>query len=126
MRYSQLTEAIASDIAVFYGGRFQPMHKAHHKVYMNLVEQFGSNNVFIATMLAKNAVPEDNPFSFDESWLTLLVVRVGVGSFPKDQNSLDIIVISNHLIRKPGCTFKQTFNRWCLVFTAFEKNVTVF
>ena len=71
MRYSQLTEAIASDIAVFYGGRFQPMHKAHHKVYMNLVEQFGSNNVFIATMLAKNAVPEDNPFSFDEKQMIM-------------------------------------------------------
>ena len=49
MRYAHLTEDIAKDIAVFYGGRFQPMHKGHHKVYMNLVEQFGSSNVFIAT-----------------------------------------------------------------------------
>ena len=51
MRYSQLTEDIAKDIAVFYGGRFQPMHKGHHKVYMGLVEQFGSSNVFIALSL---------------------------------------------------------------------------
>lgn len=66
MRYTQLTEDIATDIAVFYGGRFQPMHKGHHKVYMDLVEQFGSSNVFIATTIAKNATPEKDPFSYEE------------------------------------------------------------
>ena len=66
MRVSQLTEDIAKDIAVFYGGRFQPMHKGHHKVYMDLVEQFGSSNVFIATTIAKTATPEKDPFSFEE------------------------------------------------------------
>jgi len=66
MRYTHLTEDIATDIAVFYGGRFQPMHKGHHKVYMDLVEQFGSSNVFIATIIAKNATPEKDPFSYEE------------------------------------------------------------
>ena len=66
MRYAQLNEDIASDIAVFYGGRFQPMHKGHHKVYMDLVEQFGSSNVFIATTVSKTATPERDPFTFDE------------------------------------------------------------
>ena len=66
MRLTQLTEDIAKDIAVFYGGRFQPMHKGHHKVYMDLVEQFGSANVFIATTVSKTATPERDPFSFDE------------------------------------------------------------
>jgi hypothetical protein len=66
MRVSQLTEDIAKDVAVFYGGRFQPMHKGHHKVYMDLVEQFGSSNVFIATTIAKTATPEKDPFSYDE------------------------------------------------------------
>ena len=66
MRYAQLTEDVATDIAVFYGGRFQPMHKGHHKVYMGLVEQFGSSNVFIATTIAKNATPEKDPFSYEE------------------------------------------------------------
>jgi len=66
MRYTHLTEDIATDIAVFYGGRFQPMHKGHHKVYMDLVEQFGSSNVFIATTIAKNATPEKDPFSYEE------------------------------------------------------------
>ncbi len=66
MKYAQLTEDVASDIAVFYGGRFQPMHKGHHKVYMDLVEQFGSSNVFIATTVSKTATPERDPFTFDE------------------------------------------------------------
>ena len=66
MRYTQLNEDIAKDIAVFYGGRFQPMHKGHHKVYMDLVEQFGSDNVFIATTVSKTATADRDPFSFDE------------------------------------------------------------
>ena len=66
MRLTQLREDIAKDIAVFYGGRFQPMHKGHHKVYMDLVEQFGSDNVFIATTVSKTATAERDPFSFDE------------------------------------------------------------
>ena len=66
MRYSQLVEAVASDIAVFYGGRFQPMHSGHHQVYMDLVSKFGSDNVFIATMVGKNATAEKDPFSFEE------------------------------------------------------------
>jgi hypothetical protein len=66
MRLTQLREDIAKDIAVFYGGRFQPMHKGHHKVYMNLVEQFGSSNVFIATTVSKTATSDRDPFSFEE------------------------------------------------------------
>lgn len=66
MRYSQLVEAAASDIAVFYGGRFQPMHSGHHQVYMDLVNKFGSDNVFIATTVGKSATAEKDPFSFDE------------------------------------------------------------
>jgi len=66
MRFSQLIEADATDIAVFYGGRFQPMHSGHHQVYMDLVDKFGSENVFIATTVSKTASPEKDPFSFDE------------------------------------------------------------
>ena len=66
MRYSQLIEANANDIAVFYGGRFQPMHSGHHQVYMDLVNKFGSDNVFIATTVSKTASPDKDPFSFDE------------------------------------------------------------
>ena len=66
MRYTQLTEAVADDIAVFYGGRFQPMHSGHHQVYMELVDKFGSDNVFIVTTVSKTASPEKDPFDFAE------------------------------------------------------------
>jgi|TARA_B110000914_G_scaffold221621_1_gene233728 hypothetical protein len=71
MRYSQLTEAAATDIAVFYGGRFQPMHSGHYQVYMDLVRKFGSSNVFIATTIAKNATPEKDPFTQQEKTMLM-------------------------------------------------------
>ena len=81
MRYAQLTEDVATDIAVFYGGRFQPMHKGHHKVYTDLVEQFGSSNVFIATTVSKTATPERDPFSFDEKRM----IMNGMFGIPTDK-----------------------------------------
>lgn len=61
-----ITEAATQDVAVFYGGRFQPMHSGHHQVYMDLVRKFGSDNVFISTMVGKKAEADRDPFSFDE------------------------------------------------------------
>lgn len=74
-----------NDIAVFYGGRFQPMHKAHQDVYNHLVNKFGADNVFIATMVSakvqgliakadatgkltdiQRGELSKNPFTFDE------------------------------------------------------------
>jgi len=73
MRILELFEAIAKTPVVFYGGRFQPMHKGHYGVYKQLVEKFGANNVFIATMFGKKQqqahAAEDystDPFTFQE------------------------------------------------------------
>ena len=61
------------NIAVFYGGRFQPMHQGHNDVYEHLVQKFGANNVFIATTFGQKAVKahsvgnySSDPFTFDE------------------------------------------------------------
>ena len=61
------------NIAVFYGGRFQPMHQGHHDVYKHLVQKFGADNVFIATTFSQKAVKahskgdfSSDPFTFDE------------------------------------------------------------
>jgi len=73
------------NIAVFYGGRFQPMHQGHHDVYKHLVQKFGADNVFIATMVSakvqglitkvdaggkltdiQRGELSKNPFTFDE------------------------------------------------------------
>ena len=73
MRFSEITEAVADNIAVFYGGRFQPMHIAHQQVYDHLVSKFGTANVFIATTFSQKAQKahamkdfSSDPFTFDE------------------------------------------------------------
>lgn len=69
---SVLTEAVDS-VAVFYGGRFQPMHQGHFALYKRLVAEFGAGNVFIATTFGKKQQAmhaADNystdPFTFEE------------------------------------------------------------
>lgn len=85
MRFSEITEAIADNVVVFYGGRFQPMHVAHKQVYQHLVQKFDASRVFIATMVSakvqgliakvdaggtltdiQQAEMSKNPFTFDE------------------------------------------------------------
>ena len=73
MRILELFEAIAKTPVVFYGGRFQPMHKGHYGVYKHLSEMFGVNNVFIATMFGKKQQQAHtagdyttDPFTFPE------------------------------------------------------------
>jgi hypothetical protein len=62
-----------NNIAVFYGGRFQPMHQGHSDVYKHLCSKFGADNVFIATTFSQKAkkahASEDfssDPFTFSE------------------------------------------------------------
>ena len=74
-----------NNIAVFYGGRFQPMHQGHSDVYKHLCSKFGADNVFIATMVSakvqgliakadatgkltdiQRGELSKNPFTFDE------------------------------------------------------------
>jgi len=80
MRISDiLIEASTTDLIVFYGGRFQPMHNGHYQVYQDLVRKFGSDNVFISTMVGKKAEPERDPFSFDEKAM-LMTQMFGIPS----------------------------------------------
>jgi len=69
---TQITEQNAKGAIIFYGGRFQPMHKGHRDVYEHLVKKFGSN-VFIATTFRQKAAKahgvgdfSEDPFTFDE------------------------------------------------------------
>ena len=73
MRFSEITEAIADNVVVFYGGRFQPMHIAHKQVYQHLVDKFGATIVFIDTTFSQKAQKahamidfSSDPFTFDE------------------------------------------------------------
>jgi len=49
---------------VVYAGRFQPFHKGHYAAYQNLVSEFGSANVYIAT--SNDTSSDKSPFSFNE------------------------------------------------------------
>ena len=75
MKFKQfLAESSAKkDVVVFYGGRFQPMHKGHFELYKSLVKQFGKDNVYLATKLSKEAEKlhtkgnfAKDPLTFDE------------------------------------------------------------
>jgi hypothetical protein len=62
----QLLESV-ENVAVFYGGRFQPMHQGHFALYKRLVSQFGADNVFIATTFGQKqqAMHQAGDFSTD-------------------------------------------------------------
>lgn len=87
MRILELFESIAKTPVVFYGGRFQPMHKGHFGVYKHLVSKFGVDNVFIATMFGKKQQQahaagdySTDPFTFQEK-ADIIATMYGV---PKD------------------------------------------
>lgn len=59
------------DIVFIYGGRFQPPHPGHYKVYKWLIDTFGQDNVYIATS-DKTDIKEKNsksPFNFEDKKL---------------------------------------------------------
>jgi hypothetical protein len=58
-----LKQAVTDKIVV-YGGRFQPFHKGHKKVYDALVAKFGSKNVYIATSDVQDG--DKSPLSFND------------------------------------------------------------
>tara|TARA_B110001454_G_scaffold123473_1_gene115239 strand:+ start:1099 stop:1707 length:609 start_codon:yes stop_codon:yes gene_type:complete len=73
MLIEQVLKEGVDNIAVFYGGRFQPMHQGHNDVYKHLVQKFGAANVFIATSFSQKAIKahgngdySSDPFTFDE------------------------------------------------------------
>jgi nicotinamide mononucleotide adenylyltransferase len=71
--YMKLYEFNEMNVTVFYGGRFQPMHKGHYQTYLSLVRKFGADNVFISTTFGKKQQQAHDkkdyttdPFTFDE------------------------------------------------------------
>tara|TARA_B100000989_G_scaffold155064_1_gene115688 strand:- start:294 stop:902 length:609 start_codon:yes stop_codon:yes gene_type:complete len=73
MLINEILKEGVDNIAVFYGGRFQPMHQGHRDVYKHLVSKFGADNVFIATTFSQKAQKAhaggnygEDPFTFDE------------------------------------------------------------
>jgi len=83
-----LLESASKDVVVFYGGRFQPMHKGHHELYKSLVKKFGAKNVFIATKLSKDAEKKHEKGDFAKDPLTFnekVQVITKMFGIPKEQ-----------------------------------------
>lgn len=76
--YDILKEGTTDQITVFYGGRFQPMHKGHYSLYLKLVREYGADNVFIATTFGKKQQKmhgggnySTDPFNFNEKQMII-------------------------------------------------------
>jgi hypothetical protein len=74
-----------TDKVVVYGGRFQPFHKGHKKVYDALVSKFGSKNVYIATSDVQDS--DKSPFSFsDKKEIATKLFSIPSSKFVKVKN----------------------------------------
>lgn len=60
---------------VIYPGRFHPFHQGHKASYDWLADQFGENNVYIAS---SNVQAPDSPFSFSDK--VMMMTKLGVPS----------------------------------------------
>lgn len=58
-----------------YPGRFHVFHRGHQAVYDHLVQQYGPENVYIATS-AKQDAKKDSPFSYEDK--IRMMTRMGV------------------------------------------------
>ena len=61
---------------VIYPGRFHPFHQGHKATYDWLTNQFGENNVYIASSNVQ--APETSPFSFDDK--VMMMTKLGIPS----------------------------------------------
>jgi nicotinamide mononucleotide adenylyltransferase len=66
MKFKTFLIESQKDIVVFYGGRFQPMHKGHFELYKSLVKKFGKENVYLATKLSKDAIKKHEKGEFSK------------------------------------------------------------
>jgi hypothetical protein len=61
---------------VIYPGRFHPFHRGHKASYDWLTNQFGDNNVYIASSSVQ--APDTSPFSFDDK--VMMMTKLGIPS----------------------------------------------
>jgi nicotinamide mononucleotide adenylyltransferase len=64
MKLKELFESEAKNLVVILPGRFQPPHPGHLHGYLQLVNKFGSNNVYIT--MSEKTNPKTSPLLYDE------------------------------------------------------------
>ena len=115
-----LTENIDKKVVV-YSGRFQPFHKGHYATYINLVEHFGKDNVYIGTSNKTDNIK--SPFNFNEKKTIMMkmfgissnkIVKIKnpyapseiIGKFPEDTTALISVVGEKDRYRLKGKYFE--------------------
>lgn len=64
MKLKELFESEAKNLVVILPGRFQPPHPGHLHGYLQLVNKFGSDNVYIT--MSEKTNPKTSPLLYDE------------------------------------------------------------
>jgi len=92
-----------------YPGRFHVFHKGHQAVYDHLVNQFGAENVYIATSAKQNDT--DSPFTYPDK--VAMMTKMGVpashivqvtNTYKKDETAKDLGLdpATDHLVYALG------------------------
>lgn len=81
---------------VIYAGRFQPFHRGHFEVYQNLVEEYGEDNVIIASSNKQD--DERSPFSFiDKKYIMTEVFNIPSGKIVQVKSPYTPVEITEQL-----------------------------
>jgi nicotinamide mononucleotide adenylyltransferase len=99
-----------------YPGRFHVFHRGHQAVYDHLVNQYGQENVYIATSAKQNDT--DSPFSYEDK--VAMMTKMGVpasrivrvtNTYKKDETAKDLGLdpTTDHLIYALGAKDAERF-----------------
>lgn len=99
-----------------YPGRFHVFHRGHQAVYDHLVNQYGQENVYIATSAKQNDT--DSPFSYEDK--VEMMTKMGVpasrivrvtNTYKKDETARDLGLdpATDHLVYALGAKDAERF-----------------
>jgi nicotinamide mononucleotide adenylyltransferase len=99
-----------------YPGRFHVFHKGHQAVYDHLANQFGADNVYIATSAKQNDT--DSPFTYPDK--VAMMTKMGVpasriiqvtNTYKKDETAKDLGLdpATDHLVYALGAKDAERF-----------------
>jgi nicotinamide mononucleotide adenylyltransferase len=99
-----------------YPGRFHVFHQGHKAVYDHLVDQFGQENVYVATSAKQNDT--DSPFTFADKVAMMTKMGVPAGriiqvtnTYKKDETAKDLGLdpAADHLVYALGAKDAERF-----------------
>ena len=90
-----VTINITMNILVIYPGRFHPFHRGHKASYDYLTNQFGANNVYIATSDVQ--APATSPFSYSDKVAMMTKLGIPAGHVVKVKNPYQATEITSSL-----------------------------